>query len=189
MRQAFSLVKNKNVGTDSGIYRVSANNENVSVAVKDGVLTVTGDKVGSSILTVKQGDIERGKVTVTVEDTSPSIKEVTFAGNKLEKTPATLDEILTVDGIELTSSANISVDYTNGDAILFVDIEGTTANQYDEEDILLGVVEVVSADIANVSISEQGEIISGTASLTKDTKGTIALTITAKRSRYRCAND
>ena len=48
------------IGTTSGKYRVSASNDNVEVAVKeDGSITVTGNKAGTSTITVKEGSIAR----------------------------------------------------------------------------------------------------------------------------------
>ena len=67
------------IGTTSGKYRVSASNDNVEVAVKeDGTITVTGNKAGTSTITVKEGSIVRASTAVTVQNTAPTITKVTF---------------------------------------------------------------------------------------------------------------
>ena len=57
-------------------------------------------------------------------------------------------------GIEINSSETVKM---NGTGKLYIDVEGTTANEYDEGDVLLGSVEAVSPNFTTVTVVD-GEV-------------------------------
>ena len=145
------------IGTTSGKYRVSASNDNVEVAVKeDGTITVTGNKAGTSTITVKEGSIVRASTAVTVQNTAPTITKVTYEEKATIDTAGAvqLTELLKVGGIEINSSEAVKID---GTGKLYIDVEGTTANEYDEGDVLLGSVDAVSPNFTTVTVVD-GEV-------------------------------
>ena len=134
------------IGTDSGKYRVSASNDNVEVSVTDnGEITVTAKKAGTSTITVKEGTIVRATTTVTVQNTTPTITKATYEEKETINTAGAvqLTELLKVGGIEINSSEAVKID---GTGKLYIDVEGTTADEYNEGDVLLGSVDAVSAN-------------------------------------------
>ena len=145
------------IGTDSGKYRVSASNDNVEVSVNDkGEITVTAKKAGTSTITVKEGTIVRATTTVTVQNTTPTITKVTYEEKETINTAGAvqLTELLKVGGIEINSSEAVKID---GTGKLYIDVEGTTADEYDEGDVLLGSVDAVSPNFNTVTVVD-GEV-------------------------------
>ena len=57
-------------------------------------------------------------------------------------------------GIEINFSEAVKID---GTGKLYIDVEGTTANVYDEGDVLLGSVEAVSPNFTTVTVVD-GEV-------------------------------
>ena len=165
------------IATKSKKYTVTTSNDNVTVSVTDGVITVTGAKAGTATITIKEGTIDRASATVTVQDTTPSIASVEFVATTVTKATATLSELLTAEGVKLTSTDKVSVDYNDGKAILFIET-ATVANGFTAgEDLLVGMVDAVSADLGAVTFTEEGLINIDAKALVAGNKGTFALRV------------
>lgn len=170
--------QSKAVG-QSGTYQAKSNNENVEVSYQGNDILVTAKQVGKSTVTIYQGDVPRESFTVTVEDTTPSIQSVNFKTDAITEIPVMLSDLLSTEGVILSSDADVSVALIDDKPTLYVDVDGTEAEGYTKGDIVLGTFEAVSADsgLADLKFvkNDEGEIeLSG---LKDGDEGTFAIRV------------
>ncbi|MET3575411.1 S-layer homology domain-containing protein [Bhargavaea ullalensis] len=143
----------------NGKYQAKSNNDNVEVSYQGNDIVVTAKKAGKATITIYQGDVPRENFAVTVEDTTPSIQSVNFKTDIITKTPVMLSDLLSTEGVILSSDADVSVAMINEKPTIYVDVDGTEAAGYTEGDLILGTVEAVSADsgLADLKFVENAE--------------------------------
>ncbi|MFC4409608.1 S-layer homology domain-containing protein [Chungangia koreensis] len=164
------------IGADQK-FTVSASNDNVNVSERNGVITVTAVKTGTADIIIKEGSIVRDTVTVTVENTSPSIDSVEFASDKVESADAAMTDLLKAEGIKLTSTDAVSFGYADGKGVIFVET-ASVANGYTAgTDILLGTVDAVTANEDALTFDVSGKIFVGGIALTEGTKGEFTMRV------------
>ncbi|WP_185959604.1 S-layer homology domain-containing protein [Lentibacillus cibarius] len=128
----------------SGDYTVESSNTDVITAdSENGKIHVTAESEGTAKVLVKEGSVVRYEMDITVEDTTPSVSNVSFQENIEITSAGTLnleDDIL--DNVSLTSEGTVAYEVDNGDVVAYIDVD-------DDDDITLGTIDVLSNDFDN----------------------------------------
>ncbi|PID01434.1 hypothetical protein CSV67_13875 [Sporosarcina sp. P2] len=87
-------------------YTVTSSDSNIATVGKDanGIITVQAVKAGTTDIQIKEGNIVRATVTITVKDSTPTISSVVFEDTKTITTTAVDMQVLKKEGIKLTST-------------------------------------------------------------------------------------
>ncbi|MEK3799696.1 hypothetical protein MHI18_15975 [Peribacillus sp. FSL H8-0477] len=134
----------------------------IDVAVVDGVITVTAKTdVGTANLVIKEGSVTREKLAITVNNSTPTVSEVTLKNADKVITPGTditASSVLTLKAdsgddivqnitLSATTSKAVRLDETTGNIYLDTDANGA----YDESELVVGTVSITE-NIAAIAV-------------------------------------
>ncbi len=143
-------------------YSVSTNNNNVTATVGDkGVITVeTNDntKTGTTVVSVKEGELLVDQITITVVNTTPAIKSIKFGADEVTTAPVKLSDLLDAENITLSSNANVDIELVKNVPTIYAETS-TEADGYQAgQDILLGTVDIAATTgLGTLTFVEGGE--------------------------------
>lgn len=150
-------------------YKVESTNTDAATVSKDanGIIEVTAKKAGTTEVQIKQGDIVRASVTITVADSTPKIDAVEFEKTEPVVTESVNMQVVKPEGIKLTSTEFTPQINTAGD--IYVENGSTKIN--------LGTIEQsysgAAADVTGLKI--EGGSLKGT--VKAGAQGTVVVSV------------